>query len=85
MRPWQDTRTILAQFDSTRWARASYRAFIAAGTVQGRRPELQGGGLVRSLGGWQAVTALRRGREAYGGDERILGSTVFVEAVRQTL
>lgn len=45
----------------------------------GRRPELQGGGLVRSLGGWAAVRALRRGREAYLGDERVLGSPGFVE------
>jgi hypothetical protein len=30
---------------------------------------LQGGGLVRSAGGWAAVGALRRGREAPRGDE----------------
>ena len=29
--------------------------------------------------------ALRRGREAYCGDERILGSTDFVEAMRQAV
>ncbi len=49
----------------------------------GRRPALQGGGLVRSEGGWTAVARLRRGPEAYLGDERILGSAAFVEAVRQ--
>ncbi|MCX5733126.1 MAG: hypothetical protein NTW68_02195 [candidate division NC10 bacterium] len=31
------------------------------------------------------MAALRRGREAYGGDERILGSTDFVEAMRQAV
>jgi hypothetical protein len=31
------------------------------------------------------VAALRRGREAYRGDERILGSTDFVEAMRQAV
>ena len=73
-RPWQDTQTILTQFGPTpARARRAYRAFLAAGLPQGRRPELQGGGLLRSLGGWQAVAALRRGREAYCGDERILG------------
>jgi hypothetical protein len=36
---------------------------------------------VRSLGGWQAVVALRRGREAYRSDERVLGSSAFVEAL----
>ena len=58
---------------------------MTAGLPQGRRPELQGGGLLRSLGGWQAVTQLRRGREAYLGDERILGGTEFVEQLRRTV
>jgi putative transposase len=83
-RAWQETATILAQFGaSPRRVRHAYRTFVAAGLAQGRRPELQGGGLLRSLGGWQAVAALRRGREAYGGDERILGSSEFVEQVQQ--
>ena len=83
-RPWQATAEVLTQFGPTaRRARAAYRAFVDAGAPQGRRPDLQGGGLLRSLGGWQAVTALRRGREAYLGDERFLGSTAFVEEVRQ--
>ncbi|MFA5028549.1 MAG: transposase [Candidatus Methylomirabilota bacterium] len=85
-RPWQDTATILAQFGPTlRRARHAYRTFVAAGVPQGRRPDLQGGGLLRSLGGWQAVATLRRGREAYQGDERILGSSEFVERLRRTL
>ncbi|HEX7550922.1 MAG TPA: hypothetical protein VF579_10120 [Candidatus Methylomirabilis sp.] len=76
-RPWQDTQTILAQFGPIpRRAVAVYRAFMKAGLPPGRRPELQGGGLLRSHGGWAAVTVLRRGREAYQGDERILGSSV---------
>jgi putative transposase len=82
-RAWQATATLLAQFGpTTARARKAYRTFVAAGLPQGRRPELQGGGLVRSLGGWAAVTALRRGREAYAGDERILGTAEFVEQVR---
>jgi len=82
-RPWQDTATVLAQYAATpRRARAAYRAFVAAGVAHGRRPELQGGGLVRSLGGWSAVAALRRGREAYLADERVLGRSEFVEALR---
>jgi hypothetical protein len=40
---------------------------------------------VRSLGGWAAVTALRRGREAYQGDERVLGGSDFVARLRRTL
>src|SRR5574341_202156 len=41
-----------------------------------------GGGLRRSAGGWAGVRALRRGREAYRGEERILGQTAFVEQIR---
>ena len=82
-RPWQATGPILAQFHrQPRRARQAYRAFVAAGIPQGRRPELQGGGLIRSLGGWEAVQILRRGREGYAGDERILGTAGFVEQVR---
>ncbi len=82
-RPWQATAAILGHFAARiGQARAAYRAFVAEGVAQGRRPELQGGGLVRSLGGWTAVTTLRRGREAYAADERILGAPAFVEEVR---
>jgi REP element-mobilizing transposase RayT len=85
-RPWQDTQTILRQFgpSPTRATRA-YRAFVAAGIPQGRRPEFQGGGLLRSQGGWAAVSALRRGREAYRGDERVLGGTEFVAQLQRAL
>ncbi len=83
-RPWQATDDVLARFAlATRRARSQYRAFVAEGISLGRRPELQGGGLVRSLGGWEAVRELRRGREAYTGDERILGSSDFVEEIRR--
>jgi REP element-mobilizing transposase RayT len=83
-RPWQDTQTILAQFGPTvPRARTAYQAFLAAGRPQGRRPELQGGGLLRSQGGWRGVTELRRGREAYQGDARILGSTEFVAQLQR--
>jgi hypothetical protein len=83
-RPWQAVAEVLGPFGPTaRRARAAYRAFVAEGVPQGRRPELQGGGLIRSLGGWAAVASLRRGREAYLGDERVLGSSEFVEQLRQ--
>jgi hypothetical protein len=83
---WQATTAVLARFHRTpRRARAAYRAFVAAGIPLGRRPELQGGGLIRSLGGWAAVAALRRGREHYLGDERVLGSSAFVEALQREL
>jgi hypothetical protein len=84
--PWQATATVLAHFGPTgARARKAYRAFVAAGLPLGRRPALQGGGLVRSLGGWQVVAALRRGREAYQGDERVLGSSAFVADLQRRL
>ena len=84
--PWQDTTTVLSHFATrTRSARQAYGAFVAAGTKQGARPDLQGGGLIRSAGGWAAVQALRRGREGYAGDERILGGTEFVERLRHEI
>jgi REP element-mobilizing transposase RayT len=79
-RPWQETATILAQFGPTvARARQAYRAFVAAGVSQGRRPEYQGGGLVRSVGGWAELLALRRAKEAVAGDARVLGGGDFVE------
>ncbi len=79
-RPWQETATILAQFGPTpQRARRAYRAFVAAGVPLGRRPEFRGGGLVRSAGGWDALGALRRAKEAVAGDARVLGGSDFVE------
>ena len=81
-RPWQATAEVLGRFGATRRpASGQYRAFVAAGVAQGRRPEFQGGGLRRSAGGWEEVAALQRGRERWAADERILGSGAFVESV----
>ncbi len=81
-RPWQDTTAVLQHFGTRRGrAQARYRAFVADGVATGRRPELIGGGLVRSAGGWAAVRELRRGREGYAADERVLGRTEFVETL----
>ncbi|MBI4734644.1 MAG: transposase, partial [candidate division NC10 bacterium] len=53
-RSWQAVAEVVSQFGpQTARARRAYRAFIQDGTAQGRRPELQGGGLRRSAGGWQ--------------------------------
>lgn len=49
---WQDTNYILSFFGTDRSkAKSSYREFVRSGSTQGRRPELVGGGLIRSLGG----------------------------------
>ncbi len=52
----------------------NYLLYVKKGIYQGRRPELVGGGLVRSLGGWSAEKKLRlKGHDRVKGDERILG------------
>ena len=68
-----------------RRARRQYLSFVADGVDRGRRPEFQGGGLIRSAGGREAVRLLRRGREGYGADERILGGSEFVERLRSEI
>ncbi len=81
-REWQDTDYILRFYNSKcLTARRRYREYVEKGIGDGRRPELVGGGLVRSAGGWSVVKAMRRGFERMKGDERILGEGDFVEAV----
>jgi len=48
------------------------------------RPELVGGGLIRSLGGWAASKAMRGGKDRIKGDERILGDSNFVKEVLES-
>ncbi|NTV98331.1 MAG: hypothetical protein HGA70_04125, partial [Chlorobiaceae bacterium] len=43
----------------------------------GRQPELTGGGLIRSAGGWSEVLSMKRRGERQFSDERILGSGGF--------
>ena len=62
--------------------RQRYQAYIKEGIDQGRKPELAGGGLVRSLGGWSAIKKLRlKEQDRVKGDERILGEGDFVSAL----
>jgi putative transposase len=79
---WQDIKYILAFFNrKMAAARRQYRAYVEEGIAQGRRPDLVGGGLIRSLGGWEKIKTLRRKDMRLKGDERILGDTDFVLAV----
>jgi putative transposase len=79
---WQASAKVLRWFGSTRRrARSAYRAFVAAGIDAEPASDLSGGGLIRSAGGWAAVKELRRGREVFESDERILGTGQFVEAM----
>jgi hypothetical protein len=47
----------------------------------GRCPELVGGGLIRSLGGWIEVVSMRRHGKREMSNERILGNGDFVRRI----
>lgn len=79
---WQKTGYIYNLFsDNIGSARKRYRVFIEKGISAGKRPELVGGGLLRSVGGWTVLKALRKNAIRVKGDERILGDSDFVEKV----
>ena len=81
-REWQDTDTVLAYFGRRRReAIKRYKEFVKEGVTQGRRDDLKGGGLVRSSGGWSQVLSLRSREDKIASDERILGSSEFVQSV----
>jgi putative transposase len=93
-REWQAVGEILARFGArTKGDVQRYEAFVLEGIARGRRPELVGGGLVRSAGGWAHVVALRRRGANAAADERVLGGGEFAERlvseaeerVRQTI
>lgn len=80
-REWQDTEYVLSYFGKGVGRRRKYLKFVEEGIKRGRRPELVGGGLVRSMGGWSEVMSLRRRREKRASDVRILGDGEFVERI----
>jgi len=82
-REWQDTGYVLRNFGKTvRKGRSQYLEFVLAGVSEERKPELVGGGLIRSLGGWKEVRKLGLNRQdRMKGDERILGDNDFVMEV----
>jgi REP element-mobilizing transposase RayT len=81
-REWQDRNYVLAWFGTKESeAKRAYREYVKEGIEQGRREDLVGGGLIRTLGGWSQVLSLRRSKEKVLSDERILGSGEFVERI----
>ena len=79
---WQTTYEVLSRFATdTATARAKYEAFVAEAVGAGKRPDLVGGGLLRSAGGWEQIVLARRYGEHLKSDERILGDSEFVEGV----
>ncbi len=81
---WQDVDFVLSWFGSRAGeARRTYRHFLEESVSEGRRPELVGGGLIRSLGGWSQVISMRKRGEKSIADERILGGSDFAERLIQ--
>ncbi|MGD8770078.1 MAG: hypothetical protein PVJ06_08540 [Desulfobacterales bacterium] len=80
--PWQHTDYVLRLFGKTvRTARRAYSDSVSKGISLGQRPDLVGGGLVRSSGGWSALKAIRSTGLRAVSDERILGSSDFVDSI----
>lgn len=81
---WQAIDEVLTLFGKRlSTCRRRYRDFIKKGITEGKRPELIGGGLVRSVGGWRELKSLRNSGVHLKSDERILGESDFVESVLQ--
>jgi len=79
---WQDVKYVLGYFGRRKiLAQGKYRVYVEEGLSRGRRPELVGGGLIRSLGGWKEVSQIKGGAIRLKGDERILGDSDFVSDV----
>jgi REP element-mobilizing transposase RayT len=80
--PWMDVDHALSEFGTTRRKAVNeYLRFMQEGLSQGRLPELTGGGLIRSKGGWSQVLSARRSGRKEEFDERILGNGDFVNAI----
>lgn len=78
---WHSAHTTLAHFGSnSSRAKSAYLLFMKQGVTEPRSRIFSGGGLIRSHGGWQSIDRLRKEHTACIGDERILGSSEFVEA-----
>ncbi len=79
---WQNSDAVLAYFGKRRIsARNKYKDFVAKGIDQGKRPDLIGGGLLRSAGGWAGVKSMRKAKIHVKSDERILGDSDFVSQI----
>jgi REP element-mobilizing transposase RayT len=75
---WQAVDYVLGFFSrNEKTAQALYKEYVFEGIEEGQRPELVGGSLTRSLGGWSEAGKVR-GEKRVKGDERILGTDGFV-------
>jgi len=77
----QDKQEILARFGS----RKEYLDFISPGTKENESVDLEGGGLIRSLGGIGRTVFARNQDPRAAYDQRILGYGDFVEDIWEKL
>ena len=79
--PWQSTGEVLDYFGKRKSdAVKKYEKFVAEAKDTPKREDLTGGGLIRSAGGWKEALDLRRSKENWMADERILGDGDFVSS-----
>jgi len=82
---WQNIEYIYGISSEKRQeARKMYKDFVESGISLGKRPELTGGDILRSSGGWTGLKESRKAGIRIKGDERILGDSDFVENVLKT-
>lgn len=79
---WHDRGYVLSWFGK-RPAQAikNYSQYLNQGLEKECNPDLKGGGLIRSMGGWTEVKALRKRKACVVSDARILGKGVFVRQI----
>ncbi len=76
---WQDVDYVLSLFAKRKkTAIKRYLEHVKKGIEIGKRPDLTGGGLIRSLGGWTEVKKLKGSDIRLKSDERILGDSEYV-------
>lgn len=77
---WHSTQQALRHFGEDRGrAKSNYLNFLGTTEMSEITTNLTGGGLVRSYNGWENIEQLRKEHIRCIGDERILGSSEFVE------
>ena len=83
---WQDVDFVLSFFAKRKGtARKRYLEYVSIGIEKGSRPDLVGGGFIRSLGGWAEVKKLQKDDLRQKADERILGDSDYVlEVLKQS-
>jgi len=79
---FQDVKEVLSRFGSDmKPAQRAYQLYILDGWSEGHREDLEGGGLIRSLGGVRDNFKIRQRQEPQSADVRILGDGLFVDEI----